>query len=44
MLKKRNNSKREKNKLKSIENSIIEMENRFSEDRKQEKNTLYNTN
>ena len=42
MLKRRKNITRDKNKLKSIENSIIEIEieNKLAEDRKQKKDTL----
>ena len=40
MLNRRKNTTRDKNKLKSIENSIIETEKRLAEQRKQEKNTM----
>ena len=39
MLKRKKNTTRDKNKLKSIENSIIETKKRLAEHRKQEKNT-----
>ena len=39
MLKRKKNTTRDKNKLKSIENSIIETEKRLTEHRKQEKST-----
>merc|ERR1712105_34755 len=40
MLKRKNNKTRVKNKLRPIENSIIETEKRLAEHRKQEKNTM----